>query len=159
MIVDYVGNQFLTVCGTYVGTPSCNTPMPHSKLYLFSCSGSVAEPISSNLILQMKNNGRCDWFMCIHLQFREDCSHLVLKKGHLIPLHNDIPMLLGWAGDTCYYRVPAGSWDPCPCDGEHHEPGSLSYSSLQSCIFPARCWNKVRSFLRTFYLAWLWWIS
>lgn len=95
MIVDYVGNQFLTVCGTYMGSPSCNTPMPDSKLYIFSCSGSVAEPISYSLILQMKNNGRCDWFMCIQLQFREDYSHLVLKNGHLITLHDDIPMLLG----------------------------------------------------------------
>lgn len=54
MIVGCVGNQFLTACGTYVGTPSCNTPVPRSKLYLFSCSGAVAEPISSSLILQMK---------------------------------------------------------------------------------------------------------
>jgi len=36
MIVDYVGNQFLTDCGTYVGTPSYNTPVPHCKLYILS---------------------------------------------------------------------------------------------------------------------------
>lgn len=155
MIVDCVGKQFLTVCGTDVGTTSCNTPVPHSKLYTLSCSASAVQQISFSLILQMRNNGRCEWVMCIQLQFREDCSNLVLNNGRSRPPHNDIPMLLGWAGATWYYRVPACSWDPCPYNGERYQPGSLSYSRLQSSIFLVCCHNEVWSFLRTFYLAWL----
>lgn len=102
----------------------------------------------------MKNNGRCDWFMCIQLQFREDCSHLFLKNGHLIPLHNDIPIFQDWAtGFLLTGEVPA------PCDGEHYQLGPLFYFSLQSCIFPACCQDTVQSFFRTFYLDWIGWIS
>lgn len=141
----------MPVCGTHMGASSGNAPVPHNKLQIFSCKGSVAKQISSSFILQTKNN-YC--FLCIQIQFINSSSNLVhsSEKWPLQPQHNDVSMLLGLADATWYYRapVPVTSCTIGKSDGERYQPRSPSHSS---CRLLAHCQKKFQNFLRTFYLA------
>lgn len=143
-------DQFLPVCGMHMGASSGNAPVPHNKLHIFSCRGSVAKQISSSFILQTKNN--C-CFLCIQIQFINNSSNLVhsSEKWPLQPQHNNISMLLGLADARWYYRAPVP--EICPYGiGRGTRPGPYPIPAAKLHLL-AHCQKIFQNFCRIFCLS------